>query len=317
MLPLIKVIAHQSPQVQIQQLVDALYQFMEQSSIAQNRARCYIQWMLQLSRFHNFQHPSDLCQSDIETYLSSLAIDGSYSPQTQQQAVNAFYFLYEHFLQIPLPNLRYSQIKNRRSFNDRFGAANCQKIVALLKPTSRLIAELALLGKLKLPQVVKLRLADVDIKANRIAVRDAQGKTAFCLAIPLKLILDLRIQLMRVKQSSNEFAGLNNLSNSKALLFPLMNQANNSQSSRSMLLLLVKNDIKIAIANYAQQNQQKNRKKVPQVLSRSLLGGLSASSKLYRASTRLEKESINKDRQIAFQLDTVFSQAQQYKRGAA
>ncbi len=314
MLPLVKVIAHQSPQLQIQKLVDTLYHFMEQSSIAQNRARSYIQWMLQLSRFHNFQHPSDLCQSDIETYLSSLAIDGSYSPQTQQQAVKAFYFLYEHFLKIPLTNLRYSQIKKRRSFIDRFGAENCQRVVASLKPTSRLIAELALLGKLKLPQVVQLRLADIDIKANRIAVRNAQGKIAFCLPIPLKLILDLRIQLMRVKQSNLEANNLLIPSHKKALLFPLMNQANDSQSSRSMLLVLVKNDIKMAIA---QQPQQKNRSKSAQVLSRRLLAGFSSSAKPYRASSRLEKEYQSKDRQIAFNLDSAFTQSHQYNRGAA
>jgi len=313
-LPLVKLLAQQSPQVQIQQLVDALYLFMEQSSLSQNRARCYIQWMLQLSRFHHFQHPTDLCQSDIETYLSSLAIDGSYSPETQQQAVKAFYFLYGHFLQIPLSNLRYSQIKKRRSFADRFGSRSCQQVIANLQPTSRLIAELALLGKLKLPQIVKLRLSDVDIKANRIAVRNTHGKIAFCLPIPLKLILDLRIQIMRVKQANQKVNYSTHSSDNQDLLFPLLNQPNCAASSRSMQLLLVKNDIKMAIEHYLQQSTQRPLIQTPQIVTQRLLGGFAGSTNPIRNPKRKPKD-VDKNTQITFKLG--YSQVQELNRGAA
>ncbi len=296
MLPLASLIAQQNPQLQIQKLVDSLTHFMQQSQFSQSKTQGYLKWILRFCKFHNYQHPSDLNQWDIESYLSSLAIDGCYEPATQKEAAKAFYFLYQDFLQIPLTKLQYSQIKQRKSLLDRFGYQACQQVIQQLNPTSRLAAELALLGKLKLPQVTRLKLNDIDIKSNRICVRDTQGKAQFHIAIPIKLILDLRIQMMRVKQPFVGHASFNKPKIAADLLFPLTRDQATSESSSSMQLLLIKNDIKMAIKQYLNQPQKQNRLRPTSIVAQQLFGDFS------RRKSKNMPNQIANSRQIAFEL---------------
>lgn len=60
-------------------------------------------------RFHNLSHPRDLGSHDIVRYLNYLANECNLAASTQNQALSAHLFLYEHVLHIPggeLENLK-------------------------------------------------------------------------------------------------------------------------------------------------------------------------------------------------------------------
>ncbi len=62
----------------------------------------YIGWMRRYILFHNKRHPKDMGPTEIEAFLSHLAIEANVSSSTQNQAFNALLFLYRNVLNISL-----------------------------------------------------------------------------------------------------------------------------------------------------------------------------------------------------------------------
>ncbi len=62
----------------------------------------YLHWIRRFILFHDQRHPSHLATHDIETFLSSLAIDHHVSAATQNQALSALLFLYRSVLNLEL-----------------------------------------------------------------------------------------------------------------------------------------------------------------------------------------------------------------------
>jgi hypothetical protein len=56
--------------------------------------RTYLGWIKRYILFHNKRHPKDMGNTEIEAFLSHLAVDLKVSASTQNQAFNALLFLY-------------------------------------------------------------------------------------------------------------------------------------------------------------------------------------------------------------------------------
>ncbi len=268
MLSLNRLIQENTADIQARKLIERIRIFAQQKHLAEVEINHRINWVLRFIQFHNKQHPVNLNQSDVESFLSSLATENNYDSAIQANAVIALKFLYREFLQIKMADFQYIQIKSRRGLIDRFGDLHCRAVLNHLQGTSLLMAELVVAGKLKLNEVVNLKLTDINIKKNRICIRHKDGNIKFTLNIPIQLILDLRIQMMRVRQlmqiKTQQFSKMNQpgqtlLSNTSQLslknkedeyLFPVANIENPHISSRAMQLALLKNDIKIATKQY-------------------------------------------------------------------
>ncbi len=90
--------------------------------------KTYIYWIKSYLQFYSLQHPRELGASQIEAFLTHLAVDRKVSASTQNQALSALLFLYKVVLEIELPYLDdvtrakkkvacASRIHARRSFN--------------------------------------------------------------------------------------------------------------------------------------------------------------------------------------------------------
>jgi len=273
MLNLNTLIHDTSAETQLKKLINALKAFALKNELTELTTKNRLIWIIRFIRFHNRQHPAGLSPTDVESYLSSLAVEYNYNQAIQSQALDAIQFLYRDFLQIELGTLQYSRTKTRRGFSNRFGDFQCRAVLNRMQGSSLLMAEVAVLGKLKLFEVINLKLADVDIKKNRIDIRSANGEIKFSLNIPLPLILNLRIQLMRVRQliqiKNQQFSSIKQINPSSLsvdnqdpsqdkeneYLFPVANCENPHISSRSMQLALLKNDISIAVKQYSRTTE--------------------------------------------------------------
>src|SRR6476659_5466772 len=63
----------------------------------------YIGWVRRFIAFHNGKHPLGLHASDVEAFLSHLAVKRKVAASTQNQAKAALLFLYEDLLRQDLP----------------------------------------------------------------------------------------------------------------------------------------------------------------------------------------------------------------------
>jgi hypothetical protein len=63
----------------------------------------YTGWIKRFILFHNKRHPMEMGKSEVEAFLTYLAVDRSVSSSTQTQAKSALLFLYEKVLGQELP----------------------------------------------------------------------------------------------------------------------------------------------------------------------------------------------------------------------
>ena len=166
MLSLNRLIQENTAEMQARKLIDRIRIFAQQKRFDEVETNSRINWILRFIRFHNEQHPINLSHSDVESFLSNLATEHNYDSAIQANAVIALKFLYRDFLQIDMNNFHYIKIKTRRGFIDRYGDLHCRAVLNHLQGTSLLMAELVVTGKLKLNEVINLKLTDINIKKN-------------------------------------------------------------------------------------------------------------------------------------------------------
>lgn len=329
MLSLNRLIQENTAGMQARKLIDRIQAFAKQKQLTEIDISHRVNWILRFIKFHNEQHPVNLNHSDVESFLSSLATENNYDSAIQTKAEIALTFLYREFLQVEMDDFDYVQIKSRRGLTDRFGDLHCRAVLNHLQGTSLLMAELAVAGKLKLKEVVNLKLSDINIKKNRINIRHKNGHIKFSLNIPIQLILDLRIQLMRVRQlvqvktqqlSTN---GINSKSKNASTnikddyLFTVANIENPHISSRAMQLAFLKNDIQIATKQYLRfSNRTTQINSTGPLIKRNF-------NKAIIERVDLEKGSIlrlngdKRDSQCSFKFPKTIENSNRLKLGAA
>jgi len=65
--------------------------------------QAYLDWIKRFIRFHGKRHPVDLGRSEVEAFLTHLAVAGNVAASTQNQAKSALLFMYRDVLGIELP----------------------------------------------------------------------------------------------------------------------------------------------------------------------------------------------------------------------
>src|SRR6188768_3819536 len=64
--------------------------------------KAYLQWISRYVEFHDFRHPRELNEKDLEQFLTMLATTRRVSASTQNQALAAILFLYKEVLGLKL-----------------------------------------------------------------------------------------------------------------------------------------------------------------------------------------------------------------------
>ena len=62
----------------------------------------YLSWITRYIRFHRMRHPAEMARSEVEAFLSSLAVDHNVAASTQNQGLAALLFLYRDVLGVGL-----------------------------------------------------------------------------------------------------------------------------------------------------------------------------------------------------------------------
>jgi len=65
----------------------------------------YVHWIRRFIEFHRHRHPRELAERHVNGFLTHLAVKEHVAASTQNQALSAILFLYEHVLQQPLDRL--------------------------------------------------------------------------------------------------------------------------------------------------------------------------------------------------------------------
>ena len=65
---------------------------------ARNAKQAYVYWIKKYILFHNNHHPKEMGTSEVQAFLTHLALEEHISASTQNQALSALLFLYRNVL---------------------------------------------------------------------------------------------------------------------------------------------------------------------------------------------------------------------------
>ncbi len=163
--------------------------------------QAYVSWIKRYILFHEKRHPNEMGQSDIEAFLSHLAIDRKVSASTQNQAFNALLFLYRHVLEKEIgDNINAVRAKKPKRLPTVMAKDETVKVINALSGVHQLMAKLLYGSGLRLMECARLRVKDMDIDRLQILVREAKGNKDRVTMLPESVVPSLKDHLLHVKQ---------------------------------------------------------------------------------------------------------------------
>ena len=168
--------------------------------------KSYLSWIKQYIRFHGLKHPKDMGVSEVERFLSYLAVSRKVSASTQNQALSALLFLYRHVLKIKLPNVDdVVRAKLPVKVPVVFTRDEVSGVIQRLDGRFQLMAQILYGSGLRLMECVRLRVKDIDFTYKHIIVRNGKGAKDRITVLPEFLIAPLNLHLQNMKQLHDEF----------------------------------------------------------------------------------------------------------------
>ena len=163
--------------------------------------KIYIDWMKRYFHFHYLRHPKELGAAAVEAFLTHLAVERTVSASTQNQALAAMLFLYRQVLKVNLPWLdKFTPAKKSNHLPVVLTKVEVNLILAELKGTNLIIANILYGSGLRLIEALRLRVKDLDFSYKQITVRDGKGGKDRTTVLPEKLIEPLKTHLLEVKK---------------------------------------------------------------------------------------------------------------------
>ena len=161
----------------------------------------YRGWAWRLARFLGERPLESATGEDVRAFLTRLATEERVGVATQKQALNALVFL-----------LRESEGKAVGEFGDFTRArrrarmpvvlsrGECERLFEALEGTARLMAELAYGSGLRLMELLRLRVKDVDLDRRQLVVRAGKGDKDRVTVLPERLLERLAAHRERLRR---------------------------------------------------------------------------------------------------------------------
>ena len=158
-------------------LLDQVRNLMRVKHLSRKTERAYVGYIREYILFHGKRHPKDIGVEEIRTYLTHLATERNVAASTQNVAFNALIFLYKQVLQIDLPPIQgVLRAKKPERLPVVFSTDEARKIIGEMKGTTRLMVALLYGSGMRLTEILRLRVKDVDFASGQIVVRDGKGE---------------------------------------------------------------------------------------------------------------------------------------------
>lgn len=181
-------------------LYDRMVEVLRVRHYSLRTEEAYVHWVRRYVDFHDRRHPRELAEDDVNRFLTHLAVKEHVAASTQNQALSAVLFLYEHVLQQPLDRIE-GVVRARRPkrLPVVLTVDEVSRVMTHLAGDKWLIAMLLYGGGLRLLEALRLRVKDLDFECGEITVREGKGDKDRVTTLPRAVVKHLQEHLERVK----------------------------------------------------------------------------------------------------------------------
>jgi integron integrase len=186
-------------------LLDQVREVLRVKHYSLRTEEAYVLWVRRYLQFHRdaagaWKHPSEMGATEVGAFLSHLATGKHVAAATQNQALNALVFLYESVLNIELGEFVDVARANRPNrMPVVLSRPEVARLLEALDGTWRLMGQTLYGTGMRLMELLRLRVKDVDFERNQIVVRSGKGDKDRVTMLPDKLKPELERHLARVR----------------------------------------------------------------------------------------------------------------------
>ena len=182
-------------------LYDRIVETLRARHYSRRTEQAYLHWIRRFLFFHARAHPRQLGEGDVNSFLTHLAVQENVAASTQNQALAALLFLYQHVLEQPLNRME-GVVRARRPkrlpvvlTREEVGA-----VLAHLNAVPRLVCTILYGSGLKLLEGLQLRVKDLDFGRGEITVWDGKGRKDRLTMLPNAIHQPLDEHLRQVRE---------------------------------------------------------------------------------------------------------------------
>ena len=182
-------------------LLDRVHATCRRRQYSRHTEKSYRRWIIRFVRFHDTTHPRNLDAGGVRAFLNHLAVERNVAASTQNQALNALVFLYDHVLDEPLGDIGAIERADRpKRAPTVLSKPETRRLFAAMDAgPNALVAHLLYGSGLRLSEGLRLRVKDLDFDHRRVVVRDGKGSKDRTTPLPDRLRDPLQQHLRRVK----------------------------------------------------------------------------------------------------------------------
>lgn len=193
--------SHEKYRPSATRLMDQVREVLRYHHYGYKTEQSYTGWIKRYIKFNETRHPKDMGKVEIERFLTHLAVNRNVAASTQKQALNAIVFLYKQVLDLPISD---SLSPVRSSKPKRLPVVlsidEVRILLSMMTGIHKLMAQLMYGGGLRLMELVRLRVQDIDFGQNLLVVRSGKGDKDRTTLLPPSLVEELRKQLAKTKE---------------------------------------------------------------------------------------------------------------------
>jgi integron integrase len=155
--------------------------------------KAYLNWLVRFARFSGTHDLEPLPERALTDFLDHLAVKEKVSAGTQRQALNALVFLFRDVFKRELGDFGdYRRGGSHRNMPTVLTLNEVERLLAKLSALDGLMARLHYGAGLRVSELVRLRIKDVDFERGQVIVRDGKGNKDRVTLLPASLVVELK-----------------------------------------------------------------------------------------------------------------------------
>jgi integron integrase len=161
---------------------------------------CYVHWAADFLSWSGCNSEGALTGKTVERYLTHLVVNRKVSASTQNQAFNALLFLFRRVLGKEFGEVKAERARTKINIPEWLTRDELQLLFKELAGDWLLLARLAYGTGLRLMELLRLRIKDIDFGNGMILVRDGKGAKDRLVPLPKSLTKDLSARVFNTKK---------------------------------------------------------------------------------------------------------------------
>jgi integron integrase len=184
-------------------LFDTVRDALRTKHYAYRTEKTYLHWIRQYVRFVKPIHPREAGGDGVKRFLTYLAIDRQVSATTQNQALAALLFLYRLY-EIDLGNMDIARARKSTWLPTVLTHDEAMRVIEQLNGQYRIMGQLMYGGGLRLMEVLRLRMKDVDFERRTLTLHETKSNRDRVTVLPESVVSPLLLHLAKIKAQHTE-----------------------------------------------------------------------------------------------------------------